>query len=1660
MIGELTEAIQEPPTEQDLADQEEYGHALQQIVPFDEDDEFCLGTSLARSTRENPIAFFENVFGHLEMHPLPYYWEELLSVESNTSFRQYIDAKELAMPHLSHDILTWIIFITRGQPGMPNWEYTTAQVIENAREHFVNVCANRISARARMGINDLKPQSGFISSVNRRVLQVIDVCTAIKGGFDKEAWQQHLPPIAGLIEDISWFIADCAKCTKPMDYATSLYRFFKSQLQINLTASCSYWLVEYVDSFVKDLEDMRVSQRLSPQAGFGEFVETYKCVTQSQVFEKFTKLAMLLGSLAMCFMSGQSLSLEAFKEVCKTVYSGLKATDIMGQILEAIQAIYHKCIPVLFGQASFSSIWMGLGDGKQLDLDIISFSANASRYIEGTMGPHDTPPEIMLVNVDVIIDKLMRMIKATASPTDRLHLRRTVIQLETLRQGVNNRYDNSGMRNAPYTVSLSGTSGVGKTAFLSELSSIMQRCMKLPAGFKRVFRMDENDNYQSDLTSEHNVYIIDDYGNTKPQFAKTVPTDTIVMLVNNCPKFAVKADIAAKGAVPMRPHFVFITTNVKELQAAVYSECAESILRRPNIHVTMRVKSEYADVNGRLRKDVDPYVEKMDCWIYTVEYYSPNDPNQVRGFVAAKKDGKSYEAVDFCDLIRFMVADAKAHHARQDVYVARSKNAHLSELCECEMPRIFCNRCPQLDTPLVEQLVPPIEPEPQAGYLDDKIKLVNRALGVREVLRHPLGRELIAEELKEHVVLGSLFLLAMSLKLPVTAAIWLWMLAILVYMVTAMYRVLTYSITHNIRNVVQRCVSNVRDQYLGPKAKVVAAFVAAAAVYKAYDMVSKLKPQGSMPSRPRVEVELGPVPDNWRRNELTPIKNASAMTSTGKQLAEVLERKLSTLKLHNEDGVASRFVATVPVCTNFWLAPAHLPFDSYTHMSILTAGEDVINNGHSGRVSGAWRRIRDSDYALIYMPSMGDQKDIRNFFPNEQFCNPQCKFMEKPCRVVVLHNDKKKVEGTDKWILVPRKSTHCVRVNSDWVTPVGVDKYWGGAYVGAVDTFEGMCGAPIVTEGSGPFIVGLHSAGYVGTKHGSYSTVTREALQECLDVMTAPDKPMMQGSEETDLLLDSVGMPFKHELPKNTHFAFMQEAEVDLLGSHAGRKRRYTTMVKETEFSNDVLELFGVERKHGPPALINHWYPPRLWAESCANAKPVSLSSLTMAYQDYRTGILEFLQEEHKKEIFVLEDVANVSGVDGVKGYYKINLNASAGIPYGKPKSEFVQASKEFFDGITVPYELTDDMMADVKTLEDIYKSGKRGYAPHRANRKDEAIKIGKAKVRIFSGTNMPYLFLMRKYFLSISAFMQKHPEVFESAVGINPYSAEWTKLRNFIASKGEERIIAGDYVKYDQFVHSSLTYAGFKILIEIAEWAGYDEEDLMVMRGLATDTCNPLYELDGLWLKCGGSSPSGHGLTVVINGLVGSFYARIAYYDLLYEYLKKHGAAEFDQGITSFRKHVALMTYGDDNVMSVSEAAHFFTHTTYQAALKKYGLDYTMAEKEAESVPYIAMDQATFLKRSWVYSEKHKRYYAPLEKDSIFKMLHTYNVSKKVEAKQQLADILRAANQEFYMHGDETFVSARDKLEQIASKHELHHYMADCALPSLQEMDAWFGDM
>jgi hypothetical protein len=103
------------------------------------------------------------------------------------------------------------------------------------------------------------------------------------------------------------------------------------------------------------------------------------------------------------------------------------------------------------------------------------------------------------------------------------------------------------------------------------------------------------------------------------------------------------------------------------------------------------------------------------------------------------------------------------------------------------------------------------------------------------------------------------------------------------------------------------------------------------------------------------------------------------------------------------------------------------------------------------------------------------------------------------------------------------------------------------------------------------------------------------------------------------------------------------------------------------------------------------------------------------------------------------------------------------------------------------------------------------------------------------------------------------------------------------------------------------------------------------------------------------GTNPSGHALTVVINSICNSLYMR-------YAWLSIFGTLD------GFDEYVRLMTYGDDNCVSVHEKYQDkFNQVTVTAALAAVGVVYTDAKKTGEAAPpFCEPDDVSFLKRGF----------------------------------------------------------------------------------------------
>jgi hypothetical protein len=96
------------------------------------------------------------------------------------------------------------------------------------------------------------------------------------------------------------------------------------------------------------------------------------------------------------------------------------------------------------------------------------------------------------------------------------------------------------------------------------------------------------------------------------------------------------------------------------------------------------------------------------------------------------------------------------------------------------------------------------------------------------------------------------------------------------------------------------------------------------------------------------------------------------------------------------------------------------------------------------------------------------------------------------------------------------------------------------------------------------------------------------------------------------------------------------------------------------------------------------------------------------------------------------------------------------------------------------------------------------------------------------------------------------------------------------------------------------------------------------------------------------------------------------------------------------------------------------FNHTSIAETLKAHGIGYTMAEKTAESVPFINIEDVDFLKRK--FRELCGRIVMPLDRQSIYKSLIKMVDGAQCTKSKQSADAYLAARREMALHGEEEF--------------------------------------
>lgn len=350
-----------------------------------------------------------------------------------------------------------------------------------------------------------------------------------------------------------------------------------------------------------------------------------------------------------------------------------------------------------------------------------------------------------------------------------------------------------------------------------------------------------------------------------------------------------------------------------------------------------------------------------------------------------------------------------------------------------------------------------------------------------------------------------------------------------------------------------------------------------------------------------------------------------------------------------------------------------------------------------------------------------------------------------------------------------------------------------------------------------------------------------------------------------------------------------------------------------------------------------------------------------------------------------------IKGVEGDPYMRPINRTTSPGYPYNltnksKGKTHWLGAESDY---------ITDnpELRADVTALINDSRSGIRGSAISIATLKDEKRPIAKVdagKTRVFEACPQHLVIAMRQYFLDFTAHVMRHRISNGIAVGINPYSLEWTRLAHHLQTQGNY-MIAGDFSNFDG---SLLMQVLVKIVEKINEWYGDSDENQLIRSALWEHICNADILVRGEVIRKTHSQPSGNPMTVIINSLFNGIVMRIAYMILK----KERGMPP----VCDYRNHVSEIIYGDDDVKSVSGSIiDWFNQIELTRALASFGLTYTDESKSGSILPYKPLEDVSFLKRKFVL-QQDGTFMAPMDLENILEITNWIRGKATVSATKE----------------------------------------------------------
>jgi hypothetical protein len=377
-----------------------------------------------------------------------------------------------------------------------------------------------------------------------------------------------------------------------------------------------------------------------------------------------------------------------------------------------------------------------------------------------------------------------------------------------------------------------------------------------------------------------------------------------------------------------------------------------------------------------------------------------------------------------------------------------------------------------------------------------------------------------------------------------------------------------------------------------------------------------------------------------------------------------------------------------------------------------------------------------------------------------------------------------------------------------------------------------------------------------------------------------------------------------------------------------------------------------------------------------------------------------------------------VNGCDDDPFIRRINISTAAG--YGTPGKKTKYTTRVVDANRTID-EPNDDIKRAVISIIDCYLQGECYHPVFTAQLKDEPRdrkKVSEGKTRIFYSTPYAFLIAQRMFLAPFYSLMVEKSASFYTALGIDMHRDAqelFDRLSSFSTN-----ILEGDYSGYDVSMPIGIGRTVNRLVCRLLAETKYNDEALTVVSGILGDLLYPHVSFIGESLCFPGLQPSGKYATAEDNSLRNLVIQ-------MYVWSKQGNE------LSEFFDHVLPVTYGDDLLAAVRDKPSFNAVSYAVTCEHETGLGFTASDKGEVTTEYITPKDMSFLKRSFTVHPTLKRVVAPLDLDSIYKMLEWRLPSTSVSEETQMEQTLCSALRELFFHVDKpTFETIRVTLAQI----------------------------